>query len=247
MSTVVSAESPSISKQGRASLPFAMLCLAALLFAGCALISKPRTQPTRFYVLTAAQTNETGKAGRNSSRSNEQISPAAGSRTNFAVLSRHIIGVRPVEVPSYLQPKAIAVRKNGNEILYAQFNHWAESLQDGIARVLAGDLRLQPNIRDAWQYPYFDGAQPEFELKVSVMACEGVVEAKGHGGARFAAIWRVSHAGKVIRTGSFNSGPTAWNQPDFGQLARKLSQAVAELAKRVAGAIPVSEKAQLPK
>ncbi len=86
-----------------------LLCLAALLAAGCS------SRPTEFYLLNGA-----------------------GTPVNSQHMPRTTMAIEQVLLPGYLDRGGIVVRgENGTSLTVPSFNVWAEPLQQGVQRVLA--------------------------------------------------------------------------------------------------------------
>ena len=97
-----------------------LLCaVAAGTLTGCGLL-QPHTDPTRLYVLTT--------------RSSSFPVRATGEAKPLNV------GLKPVEIAAYLKGKSMVVRKGSNEVHFADFDRWAEPLDQGISRVIRETL-----------------------------------------------------------------------------------------------------------
>ena len=93
------------------------LILVFLLFlTGCG-----TTKSSRFYTLNSLKTQDTAQKTTSSDRD----------------LS---IGIGPVSIPDYLERPQIVSRTSQNELYIDEFNRWAGSLENDIARVLSGNL-----------------------------------------------------------------------------------------------------------
>jgi uncharacterized protein len=88
------------------------LLLALLLVAGCA-----GSAPTQYYLL-------------------EAMAPTAVNEKS----DEAIIAVNPVTLPAYLDRPDIVTRSTDNRLDLADFDNWAEPLDDNITRVLAANL-----------------------------------------------------------------------------------------------------------
>lgn len=185
--------------------------VVAGLVGGCSL---PQAQPdaTRYYLL-----NATG--------------PVAATETHPCV-----VGLRTVEVPAYLRPTSFAVRSGANEIRYLDFTCWGEPLDQGLTRVLAQDLQGQAGVARVAVAPFRPDTPRKVDVAVRVTACEGTTA----GGVRFAAAWRITEpgSGKTVAEGTYTAPDLHWNGKDYGQLAGRLSEAVAGLGRAVAAALP---------
>ena len=196
----------------------AALGLAAL--AGCNLPTA-QPDPTRYYLLSAS-----GGAA--------SAAPAVEDRRNAT------LGLCRVELPAYLRSPAIVLRPGGTEVVRVRDARWAESLEQGIARVLRETLLGQPGVRSVVAYPAPQAALPQYEIVVRVLACEGVAGPSGRQ-ARFAAAWeiRATAAGAApVAAGVFDSAPADWAEGDYAVLTGKLGEAVAALGRELANALP---------
>lgn len=97
------------------------LLLAAVVgaFSGCVNLD-PTPDPTRHFTLAALA----------SERPNPNVKPSPG----MALL------VQPVAAPDYLKRSNVVLRKNADELIFAEYDRWAESVEKGIARAVAENL-----------------------------------------------------------------------------------------------------------
>ena len=204
--------------------PFLRLCAALGLsvLAGCNLPTA-QPDPTRFYLLSAAGTAPAA-------------TPAeAGDRAATLGLCR-------IELPAYLRSPAVVLRPGGTEVVRVREARWAESLEQGIARLLRETLLAQPGVRSVVAYPAPQAVPPQYEIAVRVLACEGVAGSAGRR-ARFAAAWeiRVPAAGAgaaPVAAGTFEHAAAEWAEGDYAALTAKLGEAVAALGGELAAALP---------
>jgi len=164
------------------------------------------------------------------------LSPVKTAADAASPAGRWIVGVRAVEVAPYLRTKAFAVRRGPNEVGFLEYTRWAEPLEDGLARVLVEDLRGQPGVAGALAAPFRADEARDFEVAVRVTACEGTAD----GGIRFEAQWRIIAPGSagLVAEGAYAAKDLRWDGRDHAQLAARLSEAAAGLARAVAGALP---------
>jgi uncharacterized lipoprotein YmbA len=181
--------------------------LAALL-TGCNILPEASPENARHYVLEAK--------------------PAGGAASAGALK----IGLRPVEVATYLRGKAMATRVGENEVRYARDAFWAEPLDAGIARVLRENLAAHATVLP---YPFPAQLPRDYDLTVRVLSAEG-----GAKGVRFVAVIELLRVGdnpELVVRREFAAPAAAWGD-DYGQLARGLSDAVAALAAEVLASAP---------
>ena len=196
---------------------FVLLLGAFVSFAlsGCAFL-QPHDDPTRFYVLT--------------------VPSAPPERAPESEFQRWKVGLRPVEVPGYLQSKSMVVRSGTNEIHFADFDRWAEPLDQGISRVIKETLSGAPNVETVTLTAHGDDTL-DYEVAIRLLACEAVRVGKGAGTIRFAMAWEVRSVGKnstPTKRGLCTAPPVAWDGKDYGQLAQRLSEAIAGAGRVIA-------------
>ena len=201
-----------------------LLCvLFSCALSGCSFL-QPGADPTRFYVLT------------DPSPPSERVVGGESKRWK--------VGLRPVEVPAYLQGKAMVVRSGTNEIQFADFDRWAEPLDQGISRVIKEMLSGAPNVETVTSNSH-GGDTLDYEVAIRLLACEGLRIKKGAGTIRFAMTWEVRSVGNnstPTRRGVFTALPVAWNEKDYGQLAQRLGEAIAGASRAVAADLPLEGK-----
>ena len=201
--------------------PFVILLgvVAAVAVSGCAFF-QPQTDPTRFYVLTVphALTNEVTEA-------------AAGQWK---------LGIQLAEVPAYLQTRFMVVRTGTNEIHFAEFDRWAEPLDAGLSRVIKATLGSARNVASVTAESHGEDTL-DYEMRLRVLACEGVRAENGAGSIRFTMAWEMWSLGTnstLIKRGVFAASPRAWDGKDYGALALDLSEAISEGGKTLAADLP---------
>lgn len=94
--------------------------LAGCLFV-CALSACSRTKPARFYVLTPLPEVESAQ-------------PSSTTRHDTT------IGVGPIELPDYVDRPQIVTQDGANTFQLAEFDRWAEPLEENFSRVLVENL-----------------------------------------------------------------------------------------------------------
>ena len=138
------------------------LATALILTALCALtacsILKPRPDPSRFYVLTA--TIEAPGL------------PAAADGL--------ILGLGPIKLPDYLERSQLVTRVGANQVVFSDFERWAEPLDRNFGRVLRENLSRLLNTEKIISLPAFVPLAVRYEVPLEVLHFEsddkGVVE-----------------------------------------------------------------------
>lgn len=187
-----------------------------LLLAGCTLL-RPVVDATRFYVLSASEYTPVSERG-----------PDGGA----------VMGMARVRVARYLDAPGMAFRERGNSVFYSQTHRWAESLEHGVARMLAENLRHEPAVAHVVAYPAQRRPLPDYELHVSILRAEGVIDNSG-ARAAFQASWelRAGFDDEVVASGQVREEDLPWDGQDFEQLASSLSDGTAALSQQVASAV----------
>lgn len=205
-------------------LSIRLLCvLTSCALSGCSFL-QPAADPTRFYVLTVPST---------------PAERAVGSE-----YKQWKVGLRPMEVPAYLQSKAMVVRSGTNEIHFADFDRWAEPLDQGISRVIKETLSSAPNVETVTLNSHGEDTL-DYEVAIRLLACDGLRVGKGAGTIRFAVTWEVRSIGTNStppQRGIFTANSVAWDGKDYGQLAQRLGEAIAEASRAVAADLPMEVK-----
>jgi len=187
---------------------------------GCAFL-QPHADPTKFYVLTMPGTSA-------------QPATAGG-------FARWKIGLRPIEIPAYLHGKLMVVRTGTNEIHFAEFDRWAEPLDEGISRMMKESLGSARNVESVALNSH--GEDPlDYEVRLRVLACEGVRGENGSGYIRFSMAWETQSVGTnstLIKSGTFVANPGVWDGKDYGKLALGLSDVIARAGKMLAADLPM--------
>ena len=148
------------------------------------------------------------------------------------------IVLRPVIVPEYLRGKIMQVRVADNELRFIDQARWAEPLEAGMTRVLREDLAQRPaRVRVVAR----GGDEHDFDVAVNLRRCEGVLPA---GAARLAARIEIFATGtdpKLVAQEDFSFDVAGWDGTDYGQLAKKLSEAADALTERIVSLLPASK------
>ena len=138
------------------------LATALILTVLCALtacsILKPQPDRSRFYVLTAT----IEAPGR----------PAADDEM--------ILGIGPIKLPDYLERSQLVTRVGANQVVFSDFERWAEPLERNFGRVLRENLSRLLNTEKIISLPAFLPLAVQYEVPLEVLHFEsddkGVVE-----------------------------------------------------------------------
>ena len=104
------------------------------------------------------------------------------------------IGIGPLTIPEYLNRPQIVTRSGRYEIDIAEFDRWAESLEDTIPRVLAENLSALLSTNRVYTYPW-PKKTPAYELKIEIINFDGTIP----GSVELTARWTLIKDGMETR------------------------------------------------
>lgn len=192
--------------------PRGSVLLAAGLVAALAGCVGGVTPPSRYYLLAA----DPGLA---------TLPKAEGA----AALS---IAVGPVVVPEYLNRTQIVTRQTPYRIDLAEFDVWAEPLNENLARILVENLSRALGTDHVLTFAEKRGATVDFEVAVDVERLDTI----GGKAVEFVARWTVTRGREHVFTRrSRLHEPLADDR--FETLAAAMSRAASELSVEIATAI----------
>jgi uncharacterized lipoprotein YmbA len=185
-----------------------LLLVVLALVSGCSFL-KPKSDPTRFFVLTTSDPPEP------------------------ATPITQVLGIDHVTLPEYLDREAMVARKADTQLDIQDYNRWGEPLRDGFARSLKRDLEGQLGTDHVQIQPFDTAHEPQLLLDVQVRHFEFVAGQ----GAVLEASWTLrDKAGKEIVTHDSNEKMPAPDK-DTGAEVAALSKAVARMAASIGEAV----------
>jgi uncharacterized lipoprotein YmbA len=198
-----------------------LLLFGLLLFAGCSILPAPKADAARFYTLG-------------------EKTPAAAPAPTTPTAGALRLGLARVELPAYLQNRAMAVRA-GSEVRYEPNHRWAEPLDEAVARVVRASLLASPKVAAVFPAPFPIEQPRDYDVTVRVLRCEGADG--GNPSAQFAAVVEITRADAtraVVLRKTVNASPATWDKKNFAALAVALGQAAAALGDDIAAALPAN-------
>jgi|TARA_Y100000031_G_C8218913_1_gene384860 hypothetical protein len=184
-----------------------ILLLAALLY-GCA----GQSEPSRFYLL--------------SSPDGLRLDKSTSSQKNEIKL-----GVGPITLPSYLKRPQLVARLTTQNLELAEFDRWAEPLEENFSRVLAENLSGLLSSNLVAIFPWNRAIPIDYQVTVRVIRFDTDSTAKSH----LVALWRVfgDDGRKLLfsRRSSFSSTLAA---SDFDSRVKAMNINLAELSREIA-------------
>ena len=209
----------------RGSTPIALVAVHVL--AGCSL--GRATPPMESYVLGG--------------------SPAGEAATGSGPSEGFTIGLRRLDLASYLATPAIVVRQGTNRMLISQSHRWVEDPGEGINRVIAGDLAAGSSVRAVDVAPWPARSAHDYLIQVHVTRFEGIAPeepAASGGEAHVLASWEIlrSPDGVVLARGVSEYREPGWSVGDYGELVSLLGAGVSALAADLTARIEMLDESQ---
>jgi len=192
-----------------------ILVIVALTgLAGCG-----RTGPSRFYTLGALSANTFQK------NTEKGLSVCVG----------------PVEISDYLERPQIVTRSSQNEIQLAEFDKWAGSLKNNIARVLAGNLSALLDTDQVSVFPWRAPVPAQYQVSVQVNGLDAIPGEKVWIDAQWMILGQKGR--KLVRSERTRlSLPVA--KKDYAAIVAAQSRLLDSLSREIAEALTTAEKAR---
>jgi len=206
------------SGTGARAVARSVVFVAVASAAGACSLLDPREDPTRLFLLTSI--------GETAARA----APAEDAAPADA--AKGWIGLGPVTVPAYLERPEIVRRASEHELAPARSDRWAEPLDRAVLRVLAQDL-AQVTGRRVVAYPWKTTLAPACVVEVGVTRFEAVEEKR----VELVVDVDVRRAPDAVPVRRHERIEVALPASDGGAIAKAMSEAAAELARRIAAAL----------
>ncbi|WP_034642142.1 PqiC family protein [Desulfovibrio inopinatus] len=193
-------------------IPLLLSCvLLIFLLAGCGM-----SAPTHFYTLSPAESTALDES--------KCIS----------------VGVGPVRVASYLDRDSIVTRNSANQLHVAEFDEWAEPLQDGLANVVAENIQGLICTQPITVHPWPIGISPAYQVTIQVQRLDGTLGKD----VTLQATWSIVNAEGAMQQWQTFSQHTACGLT-YNDLAASASQLIAEMSKDIATALKTLQSKEL--
>lgn len=164
---------------------------------------------------------------------------------NYYVLSAHkgtapagktpSLGVGPIAIPEYLNRDNLVTNRQGNTLVVAASDRWAEPLADGVQRVLAVNLAGLLNTQSIRLYPWHQQQALDYGIRVNLLSLDA-----GAGEATLAAEWvvyRPENKEVVVRRLSRLREPLVNGATESEQIAATYSALLFKLSELITVAI----------
>lgn len=166
------------------------------------------------------------------------LSPLAEVQRDALGDSKIIIGIARVEVSPYLDRSEIITRSSATQIQLAQYDRWAEPLEDIVAMTVSENIsRLQPSLQTI-THPWPE-ADVDYMLAIKIKR----LDSDTTGNIRLDASWGIIdqkersmiaiHESSIRRTGT---------SADYDSITTQMSQALLELSEEIATVLAKTKK-----
>ncbi len=190
-----------------------IITMSALLLLGGCLGLGGGTPPTRMYMLQALP------------------GPEAGSPT---AASDPAVVVGPIKLANYLQRSNIVTYSRQNELQIADFDKWAEPLEEGFARVLGESLsQLIPTNR-IMLFPWRRALRIDYQVSVGVVQFGTTAEDEAVLTARWHLLGKDGKTVLASRRSHFTAPVTG---DDYDARVSAMSQTLADLSREIAAEV----------
>jgi uncharacterized lipoprotein YmbA len=135
------------------------------------------------------------------------------------------IGVRRLDLATYLASPAIVVRRGGHQVITSEYHRWAEDPMHGINRALATHLAATSSVGAVDVAPWTPRALHDYLVQLHVSRFEGVADSLAtQGEAQMLATWEIIRPGDgaVLARGSTDYRQRGWEVGDYGALVKLL-------------------------
>ncbi len=184
-----------------------------LIFIGCCGLAgclnlRPQTDPTRFYVLCP---------------------PIPQTVANKKMT--HVVGLRQIHLPAYLNSTRLCWRKSDHELQYSDYHRWSEPLESALATTLAQYLEQSEVIGKVQLLPWRRMSHRDFLIDLQVLEFAGQAD----GTILLRADWTVlNNTGLILSRGQFTHCEGTWQETDIPRLVEGLSRCLHALSTHLA-------------
>ena len=151
------------------------------------------------------------------------------------------IGIHPVEIPDYLRRSQIVSRTSDNSLELAEFDRWAEPLEENFNRVLRENLTALLGTERIIIYPWDSRLKIHYKIMVEIIQ----FEIQPDHSVTLGAHWAVSTSGPTpfaVETTRLTGKPDSPDKGkkkdiDYDAVASTMSELLAELSCTIADSI----------
>ena len=147
------------------------------------------------------------------------------------------IGLRRVEIASYLSVPTVMMRRGANELIVSQFHRWGGDLDQGLNRTVGAYLAASPRVRSVDVAPWTPTARHDLLVQLHVTRFEGVVadSTARDGRVHVMAAWDIIRPfdGTVMVRSSTDDRGGAFRVGDYAGLVAGLDAALSRVARDI--------------
>lgn len=142
------------------------------------------------------------------------------------------ITIGPIDIPDYLNRPQIVTRGEGSELKLAEFDRWAESLEDSFQRMLTTNIRSLLDSNEIVEYP----SKQKFGLHYHVVVRIQRFDTDNRGNAVLEVKWGIldSNGDRVAPLASGRFESRASNANDYNQIVAAMDDTVSQLSVAIA-------------
>ena len=176
-------------------------------------LSCSRTQPPRFYALSAL------------------VPPAASGTLD---LGKTTLAVGPVALPEYVDRPQIVTQQGQHTYELADFDQWAEPVDDNFSRVLTDNLSSLLRAEEIAVFPWQSSFDSTYRVKVEVTRFSGTVGGSASLRARWYIFSKDTKTPLATRQSNFSESVSG---QDYEALVAALSRTIESLSQAIALAV----------
>ena len=184
-----------------------LAAMALLLQQGCS-----GSKPSRFYVLSPLALEE-------------------GVEKDISV------GIGPLRFPDYLLRPQIAIQTNANRLDYAEYDRWAEPLDENFARILASNLASLIPSDKVHVYPWLETLNLHYQMLVRVRRFGQTEDGQVVLNVSWSILDENTRENLVQRYTSFGRPAPAGETTDYTAVAAAMSELLGEFSREAAQAL----------
>jgi uncharacterized lipoprotein YmbA len=156
------------------------------------------------------------------------------------------IGIRRLQLATYLESPFIVIRRGDNEITFSEFNRWGERLDGGISQAVSRHLLARAPFRAVDVAPWAPRAEYDYLVQLQVLRFEGLAPedpAATQGVVHVLAVWEIIRQtdGAVLARGTTDYREPGWAVDDYAGLVTSLDRGLAVLSGDLIGSIEALE------
>lgn len=159
-----------------------------------------------------------------------QVSQKAGGIDQGVLL----VGIGPLAIPAYLDRPQIITRTSANRLNLAEFDNWAEPLQETLSRLVVAHLSNLLDPKVALVFPWRGGVELDYQIPVEVIRMDN----NPSGDALMIARWAVlTESDKKLLSAQTRSYTEKTDLKDFEAFAAAHSKNITSLCQDIARVI----------